>query len=49
MEKTKFIKRFEEKYGIGILDFSKIPEKFNMTDFIEVRCIKHNYWFSIQP
>lgn len=45
MEKTKFIKRFEEKYGIGILDFSKIPEKFERTDFVEVRCINMIFGF----
>ena len=46
---SDFIRRSEKKHK-DLFDYSRVPSQYVNNDTpVEIRCLQHNYWFSVTP
>jgi serine protease inhibitor ecotin len=46
---SDFIRRSKKKYK-NLFDYSRVPSQYVNNDTpVEIRCLQHNYWFSVTP
>ena len=48
--RDKFLQRAAERYGATLFDLSRVPGQYVNNDTrVEVRCLRHDYWYSVTP